>query len=106
MPTREFRHSSASVTEHTIDAIQKASRRMAQHDFGMSEHEYNGAAIVNGRMDLLDRDYRIELVAMGPEYAHAVIEQIFINWEREMTLPAEHKDAPLGDQRVFPQPSY
>lgn len=101
MPTREFLYSSVSVAEHTIAAIQKASHRMAQHDFGMSEHEYNAAAIVNGRLDLLDNDYRIELVSMGRDYAHAVIEQIFINWDKEMILPADHEEGPIGDQRMF-----
>ena len=98
MPTREFLHGSV----YTMDTIQKASRRMAQHEIGVSEHEYKAGAIVNGRLDLLDRDYRIELVAMGREYAHAVVEQIFINWEKEMTLPVDHKEAPVGDQRLFP----
>ena len=70
----------------------------------MSQHEFN-AAVKNGRLDLLDRDYRIELVAMVREWTHAVIEQIFMNWHKEMTLPAEHAEGAVGDQPIFPASS-
>ncbi len=103
MHTRVFQDRSVSLTD-AIGTVSAASRRLAGGDARMSQHEFNAAAIVNGRLDLLDRDFRLELVAMGRDWAHAAIEQIFTNWDKEMTLPAEHAEAPVGDQRMFLAP--
>jgi hypothetical protein len=89
---------------NAFDDIRNASCRLAdagRGGGGLSTHEYNAAAIVNGRLDLLEQDFRMTLIAMGPDWAHAVIAAIFDNWERELTLPADHADAPHGDQRLI-----
>ena len=101
MYTRVFPDGSVSLSEYAIGSVAKASRRLAQGDRRLSTHDFNAAAIVNGRLDLLDREYRVELIAMGRDWAHAVIEQIFEHCEKEMRLPARHKEAPVGDQCMF-----
>lgn len=98
MSTSTNQDQPAWAKDYAIREVFKASLRLANGDRSMSRHEYAAAAIINGRTDFLVGDYRVALVEMGRDYAHAVIEAIFDNWEREMTLPADHPAAPIGDQ--------
>ena len=90
------------LTEYDFDTIEQASERLNNGDLNLSQHEHTAAAIVNGRMDLLEHaDVRQALVSMGRGWAHATIEMIFDHWEREMQLPSDHPQCPTGDQRIF-----
>lgn len=90
------------MTDYDLDTIGQASARLNSGDRSLSQHECTAAAIVNGRLDLLqDDDYRRALVEMGRSWAHAAIELIFDHSEREMGLPGNHPRCPVGDQRIF-----
>lgn len=90
------------LTEYDFDTIAQASERLNNGDLKLSTHERAAAAIVNGRMDLLEHaDVRRAFVSMGRSWAHATIEMIFDHWEREMELPSDHPRCPDGDQRIF-----
>lgn len=90
------------LTRYDFDTIAQASKRLNDGDLKLSQHERAAAAIVNGRMDLLEHaDVRRALVSMGRSWAHATIEMIFDHWEREMQLPSNHPQCPVGDQRIF-----
>ena len=90
------------LTEYDFDSIRQASERLNKGNLSMSRHERTAAALVNGRLDLLNHDdFRLPLVEMGRSWAHATIEIIFDHWDREMTLRADHPGFPTGDQRIF-----
>ena len=90
------------LTEYDFEAIEQASERLNKGDLSMSQHERTAAAIVNGRLDLLNHDdFRRPLIEMGRSWAHATIEMIFDHLEREMTLRADNPRCPAGDQRIF-----
>jgi len=90
------------MTEYDCNTIAQASERLSNGDLKLSQHEQTAAAIVNGRMDLLDEaDFRRPLIRMGRGWAHTTIEMIFDHWEREMELPGDHTRCPTGDQRIF-----
>lgn len=90
-----------AISDCDLETVSRASRRAAEDDFKMSEHEFNAAAIINGRLDDLGEDFRRALVGMGRGWSHAVIEAIFDHWEREMALRPDDPDCPVGDQRIF-----
>ena len=90
------------LTDYDFDTIGKASARLDSGDSKLSQHEHAAAAIVNGRIDLLeDADFRRAFIWMGRSWAHATVEMIFDHWEREMELPSDHPRCPAGDQRIF-----
>lgn len=89
-----------TLSDDDLNTVANASRRLASDDDGMSQHEFNAAAIVNGRLDLLE-SFRKDLVLMGRAWAHATIEVIFDHWDREMTLAHDDPANPIGDQRIF-----
>ena len=90
------------LTEYDFYTIAQASERLNNGDLKLSQHVRAAAAIVNGRMDLLEHaDVRRALVSMGRSRAHATIEMIFDHWEREMELSSDHPRCPDGDQRIF-----
>ena len=90
------------LTEYDFESIEQASERLNKGDLSMSQHERTAAAIVNGRMDLLNHDdFRRPLIEMGRSWAHVTIEMIFDHWQHEMTLRADHPRCPTGDQRIF-----
>jgi hypothetical protein len=89
------------IGEYDMTTIANASDRLMQGDQTLSTHEFNSAAIVNGRFDLLDDDFRKALIEMGRTWAHATIAKIFDHWEREMALAPDHPNCPSGDQRIF-----
>ena len=90
------------LSEYDFNTITQASNRLNNGDLTLSQHKRAAAAIVNGRMDLLEHpDVRRALVSMGRSWAHATIEMILDHWEREMELPSDHPRCPTGDQRIF-----
>ena len=101
MRTKKFPGGSVSLTEYAINTVAGASLHLAQGGRGLSTHEYTAGAMVNGRMDLIEGDFRFALIAMGQDWAHAVIEAIFALHHNEMTLPASHPGAPINGQRLF-----
>ncbi|MFD1787107.1 hypothetical protein ACFSC3_05945 [Sphingomonas floccifaciens] len=104
MHTHKFCGGKVLLDEYAIDSIEKASLRLDQEGRsgrGLSTHEYNAAAIVNGHVDWIDGDFRAALVAMGADWAYGLVAVILDHWEREMTLPADHPNAPKGDQCVL-----
>ena len=81
--------------------VASASRRVAQGDYrGLDNAELAAAAIVNGRLDLLDEDFRSALVRMGRGSAHAVVHQILLHSELEMALSLDDPNCPIGDQCI------
>lgn len=105
MPTMfNFRGGSLVTDGYASRLIRQASSRLNEVGRGwggLSKHEYNAAAIVNGRLDWLDEDLRSTLISMDRDFAFTVVAVILENWDREMRLPADHADAPKGDQRVI-----
>ena len=90
------------LTEYDFNSVEQASERLTKGDLSMSQHERTAAAIVNGRLDLLNHDdFRRPLIEMGRSWAHATIEMIFDHRDREMRLPSDHPRCPVGDQRIF-----
>ena len=90
------------LTDYDFELIGQASERLNDGDMRLSRHEHSAAAIVNGRLDLLEEDdFRLSLIAMGRSWAHAAIEIIFDHWDREMTLRGDDPRCPVGDQRIF-----
>ena len=90
------------LTEYGFDLIGQASERLNNGDFKLSTHEFTAAEIVNGRLEWLRAaDFRQPLVCMGRSWVHASIELIFDHWQREMELPGNHPQCPIGDQRIF-----
>lgn len=90
-----------AISDYDLETVSHASRRAAEDDFKMSDHEFNAAAIINGRLDDLGEDFRRALVRMGRAWSHTVIEVIFDHWEREMALRPDDPACPVGDQRIF-----
>jgi hypothetical protein len=99
----------AATYQTDVADIRAASRRLADDPRAqLSTTERIAASIVNGRLDLLPPgfdDYRSALLQLGAPWAHAVIDVLFDNWNRYMTLPAGHPACPHGDQLIrLPKP--
>ena len=94
---------SLQISRSDLHECSAASRRVALGDRTVSDSELRMAAIINGRLDLLPagEGYRKAFVVMGRTTCHAVIEQIFDHWEREMTLRPDDTACPIGDQRII-----
>ena len=88
------------LTEYGLDRVSKSSDNFAEGMRKMSTHEYNAAAIVNGRLDEI-ADYRKAFINMGREWAHIVIEMIFIHHELELAYPYQDPNCPHDEQCIF-----
>lgn len=91
----------SAVANHVVETLLLRSRDLAEGNRQMSSHEFAAAAIINGRIELLDGDFRRALIYMGREYADGVVAAIFELWTREQTLAAADPDCPIGEQRIF-----
>lgn len=105
MPGSLNAHKHIEISDHDFDEVSKASRRLNDDGYeGMSSGELIASAFVNGRLDLLPHgevDFRRNLIRLGREWSHTVIEVILSHWEREMALNPSEPLCPVGDQRVF-----
>lgn len=84
--------------------ITKSVARLDAGDYSCSSNERRAAAVVGNRADWLiddpDGDFRMAMIRMGPQWAHAAVDLIFQNWDAYMRLRPSDPACPKGSALI------